>query len=68
MDFTFNGSELNQKTILGHPSRLYIFFFTEMWERLSYYGMCVILVLFLVSSFDDGVWGWDLICSIFFIT
>ena len=59
MDFTYNGSELNQKTVLGHPSGLYILFFTEMWERFSYYGMRAILVLFLVSSFNDGGWGWD---------
>ena len=39
--------ELNQKTILGHPSGLYVLFFTEMWERFSYYGMRAILVLFL---------------------
>ena len=59
MNFTYNGSELNQKTILGHPSGLYVLFFTEMWERFSYYGMRAILVLFLVSSFDDGGWGWE---------
>ena len=59
MDFTYNGSELNQKTILGHPSGLYVLFFTEMWERFSYYGMRAILVLFLVSSFTDGGWGWE---------
>ena len=59
MDYTYNGSELNQKTILGHPSGLYVLFFTEMWERFSYYGMRAILVLFLVSSFTDGGWGWE---------
>ncbi len=58
MDYTYNGGELNQKTILGHPSGLYVLFFTEMWERFSYYGMRAILVLFLVSSFQDGGWGW----------
>ena len=55
----FNGSLLNQKTILGHPSGLFVLFFTEMWERFSYYGMRAILVLFLVSSIIDGGWGWD---------
>ena len=59
MNFIYNGSELNQKTILGHPSGLYVLFFTEMWERFSYYGMRAILVLFLVSSFSDGGWGWE---------
>ena len=59
MNPTYNGSELNQKKILGHPSGLYVLFFTEMWERFSYYGMRAILVLFLVSSFSDGGWGWE---------
>jgi len=59
MNYIYNGSELNQKTILGHPSGLYVLFFTEMWERFSYYGMRAILVLFLVSSFTDGGWGWE---------
>ena len=59
MNFIYNGSEINQKTILGHPSGLYVLFFTEMWERFSYYGMRAILVLFLVSSFTEGGWGWE---------
>lgn len=44
--------------VLGHPAGLFVLFFTEMWERFSYYGMRALLVLFLVSSFDDGGWGW----------
>ena len=59
MDYTYNGGKINQKTIIGHPSGLYVLFFTEMWERFSYYGMRAILVLFLVSSFQDGGWGWE---------
>ncbi|MBJ34913.1 MAG: MFS transporter [Flavobacteriaceae bacterium] len=55
----FNGDEINQKTILGHPSGLFTLFFTEMWERFSYYGMRAILVLFLISSIDNQGWGWD---------
>ncbi|MCB0395769.1 MAG: peptide MFS transporter [Flavobacteriales bacterium] len=39
-----------QETILGHPKGLFILFFTEMWERFSYYGMRAILVLYIVSS------------------
>lgn len=50
---------MNQNTILDHPSGLFVLFFTEMWERFSYYGMRALLVLFLVSSFDDGGWGWE---------
>ncbi len=59
MEFKFGGSETNQKTVLGHPSGLFVLFFTEMWERFSYYGMRALLVLFLVSSVLDEGWGWD---------
>lgn len=45
----------------GHPPALFILFFTEMWERFSYYGMRALLVLFLVSSVlgDNPGWGWE---------
>ena len=33
---------------LGHPKGLYICFFTEMWERFSFYGMKALLLLYLV--------------------
>lgn len=49
-----------QKEIFGHPVGLYILFFTEMWERFSYYGMRAILVLYLVAettSANPGL-GW----------
>ena len=66
MEFKFGGSEMNQRTVLGHPSGLFVLFFTEMWERFSYYGMKALLVLFLTTSilgdelngYDPG-WGWD---------
>lgn len=35
----------------GQPKGLYLLFFTEMWERFSYYGMRALLVLYLVSQF-----------------
>jgi len=44
--------------VLGHPAGLFVLFFTEMWERFSYYGMRAILVLFLVSAFGLGGWEW----------
>ena len=60
MEFKFGGSETNQSTVLDHPSGLFVLFFTEMWERFSYYGMRAILVLFLISSIlDEGGWGWE---------
>ncbi len=40
----------HQKELFGHPVGLYVLFFTEMWERFSYYGMRAILVLYLVRS------------------
>ena len=43
----------------GHPPSLFILFFTEMWERFSYYGMRALLVLFLVTSLTGGGWGWE---------
>lgn len=45
---------VNQKELFGHPVGLYILFFTEMWERFSYYGMRAILVLYLVSETTSG--------------
>ena len=46
--------------VLGHPSGLFVLFFTEMWERFSFYGMRVLLVNFLtmaVVAANPG-WGW----------
>lgn len=48
-----------QKQLFGHPAGLFILFFTEMWERFSYYGMRALLVLFLVSGLDEGGWAWE---------
>lgn len=44
--------------VLGHPAALFVLFFTEMWERFSYYGMRALLVVFLVSEITKGGWGW----------
>lgn len=49
---------MQQNTVLGHPAGLFVLFFTEMWERFSYYGMRALLVLFLVSDLASGGWGW----------
>jgi len=48
-----------KSTVLGHPSGLFVLFFTEMWERFSFYGMRSLLVLFFMASIVDGGWGWD---------
>ena len=47
-----------QPTWLGHPRGLATLFFTEMWERFSYYGMRAILVLAMVAGIETG--GLDL--------
>ncbi|MEN3325022.1 peptide MFS transporter [Mariniflexile soesokkakense] len=47
-----------KSTVLGHPAGLFVLFFTEMWERFSYYGMRALLVLFLTASLLDEGWGW----------
>ena len=44
--------------VLGHPPGLFILFFTEMWERFSFYGMRSLLILFLTASTIDGGWEW----------
>ncbi len=51
--------EQDQKQILGHPIGLFVLFFTEMWERFSYYGMRAILILFLIAKISEGGWGWE---------
>lgn len=50
-----------QKQFLGQPIGLFVLFFTEMWERFSYYGMRAILVLFLVASTKNANagFGWS---------
>src|SRR5271155_4817275 len=40
-----------QRTFLGHPVGLYFLFFTEMWERFSYYGMRALLILYMTQYF-----------------
>ena len=44
--------------VLRHPAGLFVLFFTEMWERFSYYGMRALLVMFFTASLLDGGWGW----------
>ena len=48
-----------KSTVLEHPSGLFVLFFTEMWERFSFYGMRSLLILFLTASFTDGGWEWS---------
>jgi len=45
--------------VLGHPAGLFVLFFTEMWERFSFYGMRILLILFLTAPFVSDNPGWD---------
>ena len=49
--------EPHQKELFGHPIGLFTLFFTEMWERFSYYGMRAILVLYLVTETTQATPG-----------
>ena len=51
-------SDFFKTQVLGHPAGLFVLFFTEMWERFSFYGMRALLVLFLVSALGIGGWDW----------
>ena len=55
-------AEINSSTtqVKGHPQGLYVLFFTELWERFSYYGMRALLFLYLTKHFlltDDAAYG-----------
>ena len=49
----------SDKSFFGHPRGLATLFFTEMWERFSYYGMRALLLLFMVASVENGGMGLD---------
>lgn len=46
--------------VLNHPAGLFVLFFTEMWERFSFYGMRILLILFLTAPLlgDNPGWEW----------
>src|SRR5687768_1112001 len=43
----------------GHPRGLATLFFTEMWERFSYYGLRPLLVLFMAAALSEGGFGFE---------
>lgn len=57
MSQTIKENSFFDSPIFGHPKSLFVLFFTEMWERFSYYGMRALFVMFLISS--SGIGGWD---------
>src|SRR3984957_3794546 len=48
-------------SFFGHPRGLATLFFTEMWERFSYYGMRALLILFMTASVDKGGLGFPVV-------
>ncbi|WNH11275.1 peptide MFS transporter [Thalassobellus suaedae] len=50
---------LFKEKVIGHPAGLFVIFFTEMWERFSFYGMKILLVLFLTAPFLSNNPGWE---------
>ena len=54
-------ASLNERQFFGHPIGLRTLFLTEMWERMSYYGMRALLVLYMtgaITAFNPGL-GWS---------
>jgi POT family proton-dependent oligopeptide transporter len=51
----------SEQELFGHPKGLYVLFFTEMWERFSYYGMRALFTLFLVAetTSSNAGFGWS---------
>ncbi|MFA7447248.1 MAG: peptide MFS transporter [Weeksellaceae bacterium] len=49
---------VDDRMVMGHPAGLFVLFFTEMWERFSYYGMRALLTVFLITEIAKGGWEW----------
>ncbi|MGB1268203.1 MAG: peptide MFS transporter [Flavobacteriaceae bacterium] len=47
---TTTQNDFFKSNVLGHPAGLFVLFFTEMWERFSFYGMRILLVIFLTAA------------------
>ncbi len=54
-------NESNERIFLGHPAGLFVLFFTELWERFSYYGMRALFTIFLVAetTSQNPGFGWS---------
>ena len=67
---TAGSARAGEKTFFGHPVGLYVLFFTEMWERFSFYGMRALLVLYMTKYLIEAqatglhVFGFDTFRSI----
>src|SRR6476659_4830061 len=56
---TSQDAATSDRSFFGHPGGLSTLFFTEMWERFSYYGMRAILLLYMTKTFAEGGLGLD---------
>jgi len=54
-----SNQEFFKSNVIGHPAGLFVLFFTEMWERFSFYGMRSLLVLFFMAPIVKGGWEWE---------
>ena len=54
-----DSNDFFKNNVIGHPAGLFVLFFTEMWERFSFYGMRSLLVLFFMAPLVKGGWGWE---------
>jgi POT family proton-dependent oligopeptide transporter len=54
-----SSNSMFKEKVLGHPAGLFVLFFTEMWERFSYYGMRALLIMFFTASIAEGGWQWE---------
>src|SRR5690349_4714115 len=50
----------HDRAFFGHPRGLSTLFFTEMWERFSYYGMRALLILFMTAPLAGGGLAFDI--------
>jgi len=53
------GRGVSERRFFGHPVGLSTLFFTEMWERFSYYGIRPLLVLFMTAALTQGGFGFE---------
>jgi proton-dependent oligopeptide transporter, POT family len=53
------GPPADDRRFFGHPGGLSTLFFTEFWERFSFYGMRALLILFMTAAVAEGGLGWD---------
>ena len=54
-----SSTDFFKSKVLGHPAQLFVLFFTEMWERFSFYGMRVLLINFLTMTLIGYNPGWE---------